>query len=64
MVAATLSATASVLAPGWREMLMSAAGRPSPATTLTRSSVPSCTVATSRTRTPGRTATFPTSSGV
>ena len=38
--AATLSATASVLPPAWREMLTSAAGRPSPRIRRTRSSVP------------------------
>ena len=60
IVCATLSEIAIVLPPGCRVMLSSAAGRPSPATTRTWSSVPGTTFATSRTRT----APFTTTSAI
>ncbi len=49
MIREMLSAIASELPPSWRVILMSAAGRPSPAMMRTWSSVPTCTVARSRT---------------
>ena len=51
-MAAMLSASTTVLLPIWRVMFSRAAGRPSPATMRTWSSVPICTVARSRTRRP------------
>ena len=62
-IRATLSATASVLPPICRVMLIRAAGLPSPAMMRTWSSVPTCTLATSRTRSPLPSTTAPISSG-
>ena len=63
-IRSTLSATARVLPPTCRVMLSNAAGLPSPAMMRTWSSVPTCTVATSRTRNPFSNTTAAMSSGV
>ena len=59
-----LSTIASVFPPGWRVMLSSAAGFPSPEMISVWSTLPSVTVATSRTRKPLAITTAPISSGV
>ena len=61
---AMLSAIVILFPPSCRVTLICAAGLPSPAMMLTLSSVPSVTVATSRTRRPLGNTTAPISSGV